>query len=115
MNCITEYFQPKTHCRATILLSILALPSSPLLANPSWQYESYDDPCERYDIVLSRGTDIPDPTRCNANTIGMIAVCWDGNRVVNKYEPGAFCTYKARECETQGQKGVSPGNVYRCR
>jgi hypothetical protein len=79
-----------------------------------WVYESLGDPCEGYDDVLLEGSSNPEPTRCNASTLGMVAVCWDGKNVINRYKAGAFCTYKKRDCETKGKKGVSPGRIYRC-
>lgn len=81
---------------------------------PSWVYESLGDPCEGHDIVLLEGSSNPEPARCNASTLGMVAVCWDGKDVTNRYKAGAFCTYKGRDCETKGKKGVSPGSIYRC-
>lgn len=79
-----------------------------------WVAESLGDPCEAHDIFLSEGSPNPEPARCNDSTKGMVAVCWDGNKVKNKYKKGAFCTYKDRDCETKGKKGVSPGWIYRC-
>lgn len=80
-----------------------------------WVAESLGDPCEGHDIVLSEGSPNPEPARCNASTLRMVAVCWDGKKVINRYKAGAFCTYKDRDCETKGKKGVSPGWIYRCR
>lgn len=80
-----------------------------------WVAESTGDPCEGYDMLpLSEGSPNPDPARCNASTLGMVAVCWDGKKVINRYKAGAFCTYKDRDCEKRGKKGVSPGRIYRC-
>lgn len=79
-----------------------------------WVYESLGDPCEGYDDVLLEGSSNPEPAQCNASTLGMVAVCWDGKNVTNRYKAGAFCTYKKRDCETKGKKGVSPGSIYRC-
>lgn len=97
------------------MLVMVIVPGGLLVAAPfQWVPEPPGDPCEGHDIVFSEGSPDPDPARCNASTRGMVAVCWDGVSVINRYKPGAFCTYKDRDCEMKGKRGVSPGDMYRC-
>ena len=57
--------------------------------------------CSGHDTGSSQGPN-PDPSRCNASTAGLTAICW-----------GNWCTYKnIRAASCTG--GGSPGNMYTC-
>jgi hypothetical protein len=70
--------------------------------------------CTGKDTGQTRGSASPDKTKCASPSIGLIAVCWDGQGTKNpEASSEAWCTYK----DTQGQPctgGVHPGILYEC-
>jgi hypothetical protein len=87
----------------------------PSASNYEWVYSGKEDPCEFHDAGESSGAS-PHPAKCNAGTVGTLAVCWDGKDVKDKYHPEKiWCTYKDKECRRTGHAGKSPGQIYECK
>jgi hypothetical protein len=76
-----------------------------------WSFFRVGD-CTGTDIVFSFGPD-PDPARCNAGTLGLTAVNWDGISYFNGGGSHPWWTYKTTPAASCSGGGA-PGLLYEC-
>jgi hypothetical protein len=62
----------------TVLTAIISL--------PSWRQSSTLADWPGNDVACSRGS-LPAAERCDAGSVGMVAVCWDGGTYCNPQTP----------------------------
>jgi len=70
--------------------------------------------CTANDIGQTIGVKVPEAAQCNANSVGTIAVCWDGNSFAHPLRSGQWCTYKSKAAYPC-RGGANTGTVYECR
>lgn len=81
-------------------------------AAPRWVSIGTAD-CSARDTGATVGSAQPDAGKCNSETVGTVAVCWDGK----KYANGGtcqWCTYKSKAAQPC-TGGGNPGYAYECR
>lgn len=89
---------------------------------PSWRQSNFPGDWPGNDVACSEGF-TPTTDRCDAGSVGMVAVCWDDQTFKNSETPQgckgmkSFCTYKSLSqvnLASTSPLGKHPGRVWQC-
>lgn len=107
-------FATEDQCMNTIPRDLWEWEGCWYLEKPKYAWRSVGvGDCPANDVRELTPGHFPKKDYCNAQTVGLTAVCWDGHVYKNKDSPNNRCTYKGLSPD-KCKGGANPGEMYAC-